>query len=108
MAMECLAMLVKPSHRHQDFNVAQLEQVRVIERMTMIYLERLQEGHPPLPVTICESMLQVMTSVIEYSTDVAIHHMITIWDFLLLLHPAASALVFHSSSELYFKHKFGE
>ena len=51
---------------------------------------------------------QVLKCVVEHSTEAAIHHMIIVWDFLILLHPAASAFVFHSPTELYFRNKFCE
>ena len=68
--------------------------------------ERIQDGFPSLPVPLCQSMLNVIRSLVGHPAD--IHLLVTICDFLLLTHPAASTFVFHSPDSFYFRHKWSK
>ena len=68
--------------------------------------ERIQDAFPSLPLSISSSMVQITRQLIGSPPD--LHNIITLCDFLLLMHPAASTYVSHNTDNFYFAHKWSE
>ena len=57
---------------------------------------------PPLDSEVVDCILAIVSHVIHASHD-TLHHVMSLWDFLLLIHPAANTFVRHSATDFYFR-----
>ena len=67
--------------------------------------ERIQEAYPCLPVLISQSIINIIRCVVGSRPE--IHVVMTMCDFLLLMHPAASTYVHHEPYHFYFMQNWG-
>ncbi|XP_061172369.1 lysosomal-trafficking regulator-like isoform X2 [Saccostrea echinata] len=96
-----LASLIREDHSHQAFNIKQFHSVSVVDKIFNIYQERIQDGCPAYPVSIGQSVVSIITSMMGSPPDM--HIIVSVCDFLLFVHPAANTYISCSQSGFYFK-----
>ena len=64
--------------------------------------ERIQANVLAIEPDIVDSVLYVIERVTCTSSD-TLHHVMSLWDFLLLVHPAASTFIRHREQDFYFR-----
>ncbi|XP_064599745.1 lysosomal-trafficking regulator-like [Liolophura sinensis] len=94
-----LELLVRDDHPHQEFNVKQFQSASITHKIFLIYQERLQEGLPALPPAVSQSVVSITRSMMGQPPDS--HMIISVFDFLLIMHPAVNTYV-HNQKEEYF------
>ncbi|KAL5007985.1 hypothetical protein ScPMuIL_013566 [Solemya velum] len=95
-----LEALVSERHPLQDFNIKQFHSVNLTNKIFLIYQERIQDGLPPLPSNISQSVVNIVQCMMGSPPD--FHLIVAICDFLLLAHPAANSYINHSKTGFFF------
>ncbi|XP_041350649.1 lysosomal-trafficking regulator-like isoform X2 [Gigantopelta aegis] len=96
-----LKVLVREDHPYRSVNVKQYKAGNILMKIFSIYLERIQEALPLLSTDVSQSVTSIVASLLGSPPD--LHLLVNVTDFLLLVHPAASAYVNHADSYLFFK-----
>ncbi|XP_056022508.1 lysosomal-trafficking regulator-like isoform X3 [Ostrea edulis] len=96
-----LASLIREDHPHQAFNIKQFHSVSVVDKIFCTYQERIQEDYPSYPVSIGQSVVSIITSMMGSPPDM--HIIVSVCDFLLYVHPAANTYISCTQSGFYFK-----
>ncbi|XP_064622032.1 lysosomal-trafficking regulator-like isoform X2 [Lineus longissimus] len=104
--LEVLEMLIHEDHPNQSFNLRQMQSINLIDRLLLICQERIQEAYPSLPIPICDCIVHLIQSMLDSPPEM--NHLVTLCDFLLLVHPAASTYVIHTTDTFYFNTKWAE
>ncbi|CAG5132645.1 unnamed protein product, partial [Candidula unifasciata] len=98
---QALEALVSSRHPHRNFNLKQMQAGGVMNKIFSIYLERIQDGQPSLSVKVSQSAAKVITGLLGSPPE--LHLLMSLMDFLLLVHPAASGFISFTPSSFYFK-----
>ncbi|XP_078313286.1 lysosomal-trafficking regulator-like isoform X5 [Crassostrea virginica] len=96
-----LSSLIREDHPHQSFNIKQFHSASIVDRIFCTYKERIQDGYPAYPVSIGQSVVSIITSLMGSPPDM--HIIVAVCDFLLYVHPAANTYISCTQSGFYFK-----
>lgn len=88
MFFQGLHALLRDDHPHREFNASQLNRVKFIDALLYFCKERFlcEEGIPPLDPTVCISVVEVIRALMTAPPDFS--HIVAIYDYLVLAHPA--------------------
>ncbi|XP_074663000.1 lysosomal-trafficking regulator-like [Tubulanus polymorphus] len=106
MAFTALELMVREDHVHLEFNLKQFSAIDIVGSLLLIFQERIQEAVPSLPIPICDSVVTIIHCMMSSPPDT--NMLVTICDFLLLVHPAAMTFVSHTIDGFYFTLKCAE
>lgn len=74
--------------------------------LIIVNQERIQDGYPAYPVSIGQSVVSIITSLMGSPPDM--HIIVAVCDFLLYVHPAANTYISCTQSGFYFKLWWGQ
>ncbi|XP_066923807.1 lysosomal-trafficking regulator-like [Clytia hemisphaerica] len=94
-----LETLVRPTHPHFKFNVAQFQRARVVENLLIGCQEVQQEKYFQLPQSICKLFIGVITNLLGQPVDLPV--LKAVCSFLIAIHPTLDTLTLHSASNFY-------
>ncbi|XP_023931174.1 lysosomal-trafficking regulator-like, partial [Lingula anatina] len=97
-----LEELIKEQHPYREFNRQQLHCAKTVDKLLVTCQERIQEACPSLPLPICSSMVKIIGHMMGSPPDINI--VVTVCDFLLIAHPAASTFINHTADSFWFTH----
>ncbi|XP_078001240.1 lysosomal-trafficking regulator-like [Glandiceps talaboti] len=103
--LDVFNLLISKDHPYHEFNAKQLQCSKVVEKILLTCKELQSQGLPPPAVSIGKRFIRLVKDMLGSPPD--LDTIITICDFLLVVHPAVSTFVCHAPSSFYFTQHSG-
>ncbi|XP_069116272.1 lysosomal-trafficking regulator-like isoform X2 [Argopecten irradians] len=100
LMFRALASLIREDHPLQTFNIKQFQSINILNKVFLMYRERIQDARPSFSTDIGQSVVSICQSMMGSPPDV--HLIVSMCDFLLNVHPAASTYINHAKEDFYF------
>ncbi|OWF37617.1 Lysosomal-trafficking regulator [Mizuhopecten yessoensis] len=100
LMFRALASLIREDHPLQAFNIKQFQSINILNKVFLMYRERIQDARPSFSTDIGQSVVSICQSMMGSPPDV--HLIVSMCDFLLNVHPAASTYISHARVDFYF------
>ncbi|CAH1790633.1 unnamed protein product [Owenia fusiformis] len=104
MSFQALENLTHEENPYREFNIKKLQFADIVADLMHICLERIQESYSAVHPSIALSIVNIVQDLLGSPPDINL--LVTICDFLLLLHPAMCTYISHTASKFYFLHKW--